>query len=297
MILKKAFGLNVETEIDLPELKDGEGKEVEVKVRVSNLKDERKNYVAKGNRLNVSKKEVFLEYEGIGLMKIKNGREIEVHPFVDGEENLVRQLILGVGFGVLMHQRDKLVLHASAVKIDQEVIAFIGDKGQGKSTTAAAFLSAGYSVVTDDVLVIDSFSNGLPIVTPGTPQVKLYADSLSASLGDKKDKIEYNETHVDKKVYPLQRGIQSDKLPLKHIFSLEFGDRTKVHNLSKQKSFIKILSNTYLNKLLLDTNSLKWTTIKIARLINNAGVFSLEREKNINKLKTVVNKVIKTVKN
>jgi len=44
-------------------------------------------------------------------------------------------------------------LHATAVVIEGKAIAFLGDSGFGKSTLAAAFLDAGHTLLTDDLLL------------------------------------------------------------------------------------------------------------------------------------------------
>ena len=68
-----------------------------------------------------------------------------------GEPSLETYL-LGWGIATLCHLRGRLVLHASAVRFDGCTVAFLGDSGRGKSTTAAALADCGADVVCDDVL-------------------------------------------------------------------------------------------------------------------------------------------------
>ena len=46
-------------------------------------------------------------------------------------------------------------LHATAVVVDGEAVAFLGDCGYGKSTLGAAFLARGFPLLTDDVLALE----------------------------------------------------------------------------------------------------------------------------------------------
>ncbi len=76
--------------------------------------------------------------------------------------------------------RGLFVLHASAVHIEGRTIAFLGDKLAGKSTTAAAFVRAGGSLITDDVLAIKLAKGETPICLPSLPQLKLEESAAKA---------------------------------------------------------------------------------------------------------------------
>ena len=66
-------------------------------------------------------------------------------------------------------------LHGTAVIVDGKAVALLGTSGQGKSTLAAAFLHAGYGVLTDDLLMIRRM-DGVFHAFPGPPRVKLFPD-------------------------------------------------------------------------------------------------------------------------
>ena len=62
--------------------------------------------------------------------------------------------LLGPVLGFVLRLRGVTTMHASAVCVDGKAIAFVGPQGAGKSTTAAALLSRGCPVITDDVLAM-----------------------------------------------------------------------------------------------------------------------------------------------
>jgi serine kinase of HPr protein (carbohydrate metabolism regulator) len=72
------------------------------------------------------------------------------------------------------------VLHASAVVIRDQVIAIIGDKGSGKSSTAAALCAQGYPLLTDDLLAIRYNQKNQPVAISGFPQLKIRPDTGEA---------------------------------------------------------------------------------------------------------------------
>ena len=53
---------------------------------------------------------------------------------------------------LLLYQRGFLVLHGSSIKINNGAIAFLGYRGNGKSTTAINLYKKNYPIVTDDIL-------------------------------------------------------------------------------------------------------------------------------------------------
>lgn len=76
-----------------------------------------------------------------------------MHPGSD--QGMLPILLSGTVLALNLILRDHLVLHASAVGIDDRAIAFVGHSGKGKSTLAALGAAHGGQVVSDDVLVVE----------------------------------------------------------------------------------------------------------------------------------------------
>jgi hypothetical protein len=98
-----------------------------------------------------------------------------VEPLPHVDEHVLRLYLLGPALGVLLQQRGLLVLHASAVAIGERVVAFVGESGWGKSTTAAALERRGHTVVADDVCALHLRGSEDPLVFPAIPRLKLDA--------------------------------------------------------------------------------------------------------------------------
>jgi hypothetical protein len=86
----------------------------------------------------------------------------------------------GSVFGVLLHQRGLVVLHASAVAVDGVAVLFCGPSGAGKSTFAAILSRRGYPLLGDDICVIDFDAGGAPVVRADSRQHKLTSESIAA---------------------------------------------------------------------------------------------------------------------
>jgi hypothetical protein len=83
----------------------------------------------------------------------------------------------------LLRRRGALVLHASAVEVGGHAIAIVGTGGAGKSSLAAAFLTRGAALMTDDVLALTT-EGGRWLAQRGTGAVRLWDDAASAYASD-----------------------------------------------------------------------------------------------------------------
>jgi len=81
---------------------------------------------------------------------------------------------------ILCHKRRLLPIHASCVQIGDRAIAFAGPSAAGKSVLAAAFMQASFPLLADDLIAVDPYADGGPVVWPTFPQLRLWRDSLDA---------------------------------------------------------------------------------------------------------------------
>ncbi len=122
--------------------------------------------------------EVLLSVPDIARFWLKDGREIAFQADTAADEADVTAFIVGSVFGILLHQRKYIALHASAVCVNGKAILFCGASGAGKSTLAAALGQRGYSLLSDDICALSIPANGAPIAHPDGRQLKLWANSI-----------------------------------------------------------------------------------------------------------------------
>jgi hypothetical protein len=90
--------------------------------------------------------------------------------------DLDRQVITGPALVLALALRRVWSLHASAARYKEKVFVFLGESGQGKSTLAAYLATAGWQLVSDDILPVTCDSSGM-LAWPHFPQLKIPAAS------------------------------------------------------------------------------------------------------------------------
>jgi hypothetical protein len=227
----------------------------------------------------------------IGQFWIRRGSEIIVEPSVDVDEQILSSCILGSAFSVLLQQRGFLVLHASAVIIDGRAIAFIGNAGTGKSTTASAFMRCGYSVITDDVLAIQ-FGTGHPTVIPSYPVIKLLPDAVKA-LGNEADALPLLYQSSRKRIQGFEYDHLQTAYPLQKIYALSLGDRHEIEPLSSTETLFTLVNQSRAVRNLIDPEAKKLHFQQCAELTKLKLLFRLRRKPGLSELSDIV-KLVET---
>jgi hypothetical protein len=98
-----------------------------------------------------------------------------------GRTELLPILMAGTVSAFLLALRGHTVLHASAVSIGGQALAFVGPSGRGKSTLAALMCLAGADLVTDDVLVVEA--DDAVVCLGGATELRLRAGAAPLAAG------------------------------------------------------------------------------------------------------------------
>ncbi len=251
MYFYRAYGLILQAALPLPELavleEDTAGRPERVDVVIRFGRVASSPAVASpenGRELSLVPEGIYLHWPDVGSFLVRDGREIIVDPRPGVEEQVLRLFILGTTLAMLLHQRGEVtVLHASAVAIAGRGAAFVGVKGAGKSTMAAALQARGHSLVADDIVAIVTTSGG-PLVLPGFPYLKLWPDSV-ASLGYTPEELPRLRPELEKRGRRLTTGFSSTPVPLHAVYVLGLGAEAAIQPLNAHEAWQELMGHWY----------------------------------------------------
>ena len=160
--------------------------------------------------------------------------------------------LVGPVIAFALRLRGTTCLHASSIAVGGRAIALLGQPGAGKSTTAAAFARLGYSVLSDDVAVLDDQGDKF-LVQPGYPRVNLWPESVKALFGSA-DALPKITPTWGKMYLPLDQNghrFQEAPLPLGGIYVLAEREpglaAPKIEAFTASEALMTLVGNTYVN--------------------------------------------------
>ncbi|WP_404366249.1 hypothetical protein AB5I39_10505 [Sphingomonas sp. MMS24-J45] len=146
---------------------DAAGSHADIRIVAGSVPDRLEG--ARGTRFQVAPDgAVRVNIRDVGAFLVEGGRHVTVAAAPGVSEPKLALFLLGTVFGFLCHQRGLFPLHASTIEIGGRAFSFAGDSGAGKSTTAAALIELGHTLLSDDISVID-LSGAQPMILPANP--------------------------------------------------------------------------------------------------------------------------------
>lgn len=276
-----AYRLNIASELPFPELTITAAEpDIYIRIRPLNTPDSVLSYGP----------ESYTGDTELGRLLISNGRELVLDPLPGIDEAVLRPFMLGPALALLLRQRGLFTLHASSVAVDGGAIAFVGNTGWGKSTLAKAFHAQGYSLVTDDLLVID-LSGGKAVIAPSFPLIKLWPDS-AAALEDDLSQLSKLHEGTEKLVHCLSDGFQDDYIPLKRIYILGKGEEISIHRLAAQEALVNIIAHSWGVKNLTERHFVQTHLEQCALLVNQVPTGYLKRPKGLQLLPDIMDVIM-----
>lgn len=283
-------GLSVASDIALPGLLAGKpSPSPDVTIRRGSVPERLEGVTGTGPTWQVAGRQFVLRIPGIARFLLEDGRAIVFTP--ESEDSLVDVpiFLIGTAFGILLHQREQIVLHASAVRVNGKAVLFCGSSGAGKSTLAAALAQRGYPLVTDDVCTVAIEAGAPPQVHPDGRQLKLWAQAierldLAPSRGERvRAKLE--------KFYVTPSEVFSAPLPLGAVYMLREARPPHEAGIDKPNvvdAALLLRRNAYRPLLIRQLNQRATYFRATADIANAAGIYHLTRALDFGKMPEVI---------
>jgi hypothetical protein len=240
------------------------------------LADEDAEYWLKLARSNG---DFLLRYPTVADFRVSaDGARISCEPLTDIEPETLRHLLLDQVLPFAFGLGGDLVVHASALSVENQGIGLIGVSGQGKSTLAASFAANGFPLLTDDCLLLHEQTDTW-LAVPYYSGVRLWPTSLDGLL--------LNRLEVaGVAAYTSKRRVRSasvlpftaEALPLRHLFFLAgAGDprsTISIEPMPYQKAFLGLVKNNFLLEIR-EPAALKRQFDQISRLTSSVSCWAL----------------------
>lgn len=120
---------------------------------------------------------VCLRVRGFATFMISAGNQICYHLYEGYDTIHVSELIMTYCFGILIYQRNMLMIHGSCIHYQGKALIISGESGAGKSSLADEMLARGYQLMADDIVATDQKVENI-YAYPAFPMRKLCVDAV-----------------------------------------------------------------------------------------------------------------------
>lgn len=271
----RAFGLDISSEVPLPELRRAiaPSKEPDVWIRNGEVSGSFEK-----SAVEFEQDRFRLCIPSVGRFEVSAGRRIVVEALQGQSSSQVRAYLLGSALGALFHQREVLCLHASVVASGDSAVAIIGESGAGKSTLALKLADAGYTFLCDDLCAVEFDDCGTPITWPGLRRLKLWSTTLEAT-GRATTGLEQVEAKGEKYHLPVDEAAPDKPHRLSAVFVLQKSDGGGSHltRLSGMSAVTPLVSNTFRGSMISGGGNPEAHFRSCVALAERCHVFNLRR--------------------
>lgn len=278
----RAYGLNLRSELALVGLTASRG-EADVEIRFGDIEiGATRPMQAAAGRRRVSSSEACLAYDNVGVLLIREGREIVLKAEPGQDPAGLATFVLGPGLGMILLQRGVLALHASAVGLGGAAAIFLGGSGWGKSTTAGALERRGHRLIADDISSV-SRDGEEHVVQPGFPTLKLSSQSALA-LGHEFDTMHLLHPLMRKRGRMLDSSFDDDPSPLRRVYVLADGEAIRIEPLSGGAALEELVRHSYAAPLIHETGLAAAHLRQCADLASSVPIRRLTRPRSFDRI-------------
>ena len=186
----------------------------------------------------------YLRFEGTACIIISPRHHLQIVPDADADPVLVRHVVLDQALPLALAAAGHLVLHASAVRVDEGAVLFVGDAGSGKSTVAAALAQQGCAVLADDGLLLDERCGVIRAVVSYSG-LRLWPDAAEAMRLDGFTAAPGMAGTSKRRLYARDVETIADPLPVHALYTLQRGSRLRFEPLSRRDLTLALVRHAF----------------------------------------------------
>lgn len=276
------FGLKISSDMAFPELLDYDFDIPDMEYLVGKCPGciEGITISAKSFSYIINDRELLFTVHDVARYYAVDGHQIIIEPFEPMQDSRsVRLYVLATVMAAILLHRNSLPLHASAIKQGESLVLITGDSRAGKSTTLAGLHKNGYTVFSDDVVVLQKDTSGVSAAA-SYPMIKLWDDTLEkmndSRFEDRSFRIQQN---LDKYGFFFHDHFDRNRYPVKKVFVLKVQDISGLthRSLSGKDAFEALIGQVYRPMLLQSNNLKRLCFLLVSEMAKNSRIIEICR--------------------
>lgn len=296
------FGLNIASEIEMPELLPADFSKSDVIIKRGEVpKSVVGEKVFSKEFFSLGENEYILNVKDICRFYAKNGNTIFFQPEHDAEKDMksIRVFMLGSVMAIILHQRFLLPMHASAIVKDNGLVLFMGESGAGKSTLLANMIKNGHRAFTDDICVLSDADDGKKVYGAASyPMIKLWEDAIKLVDEDLFNKEYEMRPHLPKFGQFFHDNFERAQLPVSKMFILNPTTQTQkvtCNRLSGIEAFKELEKQAYRYRLVTGKTMRPKHFKIISSLLQHCPIYKISRPAQTATLEDVYNVIAERI--
>lgn len=272
----KLYGLNIESEIECPELIKSKKSNDDIKIIFGKVPDSVFELMNQGCNGYCTQKIMWFNICNVAIYYVYEGKQIIIQTYDDACDYKVKAFLLGTALGMLLIQRNIIAIHGGTVLVGNKAITIVGDSGAGKSTLVSALRIKGYPFMADDVSTL--YHN---MVNFSYPIQKLCKDTM-INFGYDLNKYEMISIEREKYIIPIDKNFVDKSCELKAIFQISksSGNTVEIEEVNGYNKFKILMDNIYRVEILNIIGVNHDYFEKCMNLIKKIHVYKIKRPEN-----------------
>ncbi len=280
----QAHGLTILSDLECPELTPSHAlpaSHAPLIIRIGPISKHTTACQTRATGCEITSRRLHLWVDDVADFLALAGKTILIDPVRGSDPTEIRLYLLGSMIGAILHQRGVMVLHGSAVRTPVGAVAFVADRGVGKSTLAVAMHRAGYPMLTDDLCTVRRDPERGLWVASGLRRVKLHPET-AARLGlDVGEGFRLGRER-EKRAFMLVTTTSEDRppwTPLAAVYALDVGSvrRPKAIRLGVREAYRALILHTYRRQWVRPLGLQEPFFQNVAAIVGRLPVFRLVR--------------------